>query len=552
MAFSDTKQLRSAFFHFLSKTQTEFTQNPYESIYKSGHSIYSNEVFAEEVPFAINETAANNNVTNYPNIIKKYSLASLTPVPGSNNQAWFLNDGGAYIRPFLTPVDVMNTAGEPSYGYELQLFRENDTRIFPTQGNWNVDAYSGLILFEPGFTPVDLGWGNIKITCYVYTGMDLNDALAGVLGGTVYQDPVLSKDVKNPSTLTPSDGNRYIVGSNSYAITQIDIPLKRFYIFGDVVSDFVSGTKIKVKESFDLLNDGYYTLTSVNYNAGVNSTLLTVSENIVSGLAVGTINYSYDVWNNNVDDIATYNSGVWNYREANQGFISFVEDISTLYNFNGNYWVNIGSGAIASTTNTDTLNFNYILDATDTDVQTALDKLDKIIFDLFKPTFIHVNTTISNEGKYFIDTSGGDVTITLSEISNILNSSKPIIIKNSVGSNKVIIQCTQNIEGSTDDYILEEKESVSLIGYFDNVGFLGEYLVYNREYYGRKETLTIINGQYIYSLLQTPYNNSVNVYVNGVKLNDIEYTVTLDVIEFFPLSMGFDIDENDTVIVEYF
>ena len=214
-SFDQNRQRQLGFFHALSKEALSSNQEPYESAFKSGHNVFNHDVLSDTVFFSATEADAIAFSSSHSHIVRRYEEFSMTVIPGTNNQAWQLIDGGLYMHPFITPTDVIAPDGAMSFGYDVKLYREDGTFIPPTLGAWNVSAYGGLILFNPGYTPVDLGWGNIKITCYVYVGQTLKESLSGVLEGTTWRPPVLSMSEADPSTLTPVEGNRYIVPDGS-------------------------------------------------------------------------------------------------------------------------------------------------------------------------------------------------------------------------------------------------------------------------------------------------------------------------------------------------
>lgn len=184
---TDATKLGKSFFHAFSKTQTESTQYVFESLYKSAHSTRGSDVWADTVPYAIDVTAADNNATAYPSRIKKYTLTSLTEIPGSNGQAWYINDGGKFVRPWIAPTDIPNpTTNDPSYGYQARLYKSDNSQVMPASGVWMIDYYAGLILFEIGSTPADLGYGIPKTTCYSYIGATLTST--GTSGGGMTLD----------------------------------------------------------------------------------------------------------------------------------------------------------------------------------------------------------------------------------------------------------------------------------------------------------------------------------------------------------------------------
>lgn len=177
---SSTFQTKKAFFHGLSKVNTLDTQYVFESIYKSAHSVRTDDIWAETVPYAVDLAEAITNVTNNPTVIKKYTLMSLTEVPGTNGQAWYINDNGLFIKDWIAPTDVPHlTTAEPSYGYQCKLYTGTDTLITETQGIWIVDYYAGLVLFDATTTPSIQGWGIPKITCFVYDGLKLSETSGG-------------------------------------------------------------------------------------------------------------------------------------------------------------------------------------------------------------------------------------------------------------------------------------------------------------------------------------------------------------------------------------
>lgn len=161
---------QNAFFHSLSKATTNSTQYVYESKYKSAHSVKGSEIWADVISYCADSAAADAEATASA-AVEKYTQATLTEIPGSNGQAWYINNAGTFVRPWISPVDVPNsTTNAPSDGFQANLYTSTGTLVTPTAGVWFVDYYAGIVHFEVGSTPVDLGYGTPKITCYVYTG----------------------------------------------------------------------------------------------------------------------------------------------------------------------------------------------------------------------------------------------------------------------------------------------------------------------------------------------------------------------------------------------
>lgn len=176
-SLSTSEQRKIAYFHALAKVMTRDSQAVYESPYKSSHNIRSTEIWSDDIGYAIDYiTAVNESISN--SAVTLYENVELSDILGSNGQSWYLNDNGAFIRPWISTVDVPNlTTNYPSYGYNLRLFRGDDattgapgSEIGMTEGAWSVDYYAGIIHFGNGQTPNDRGWGTVKATIFVYTG----------------------------------------------------------------------------------------------------------------------------------------------------------------------------------------------------------------------------------------------------------------------------------------------------------------------------------------------------------------------------------------------
>jgi hypothetical protein len=169
-SLSSNEERRLAYFHALSKSMTENTQEVYESRYKSSHNIRLNEVWSDNIGFAVDYSAAVTESIFNP-AVTIFSGVTLSEILGSNGQAYNFYSGSTFIRPWISPVDVPdNITNEPSIGYQVQLFKGDDTPIGLTEGAWSVDYYTGLIHFAEFWTPADLGWGAIKATFFQYTG----------------------------------------------------------------------------------------------------------------------------------------------------------------------------------------------------------------------------------------------------------------------------------------------------------------------------------------------------------------------------------------------
>ena len=156
--------------------------------------------------------------------------------------------------------------------------------------------------------------------------------------GAEWQDSVLDKDHVDPSTLTPTAGDRYIVASaGSETITGANPGSKTFTLAGDQTSKFAALDTIHVKGGS---NDGFYTIVSVTYTT---STDIVVNETIPVMISGGEMHYASGVWSPiGVDNIAEYGTA-WEKTQVYEGFACWVDDENTSYNFNGAAWVKMAS-----------------------------------------------------------------------------------------------------------------------------------------------------------------------------------------------------------------
>ena len=165
-----TIQRKLAFFHSLSKTMVEDSQNVFNSRFKSSHNVLLDEVWSDSIAYASGTTEALNEASINP-AVTFHDKVTLTPIFGSNNQAYYFDDAGEFIRPWIAPTDIPEPiTNDPSLGYVIRLYDEDDNLITGTDGNWEVNYYAGIIHFQPGSTPPQMGWGAIKASFFAYTG----------------------------------------------------------------------------------------------------------------------------------------------------------------------------------------------------------------------------------------------------------------------------------------------------------------------------------------------------------------------------------------------
>ncbi len=165
-------QIKSGFFHSLSKVLTESNKSLGNERYKAGHNILSSEVWVEQIPYAPTLGVAipenmNSNIVNFVGG-NLGTQSVLYPLSGSNYQTWFLDLGDPtytsggfepsqnWVKPLINPVDVSDISGVPSFGYEVILYRPDDSEVSYGNAFYDIDFFSGFVRFDPGKTPIDL------------------------------------------------------------------------------------------------------------------------------------------------------------------------------------------------------------------------------------------------------------------------------------------------------------------------------------------------------------------------------------------------------------
>jgi len=174
---TDHLKTNYGFFHSVGRTLTEENQYTFNSSYSSGHVVFPKDVLLSTIPYCATQTDADNYAFANPTIVKKYTQFSLTEIIGSNGQSWYINDT-TWQKPILQPSLIPEVGtNNPSNGFLPKLYKGDNTFISPSNGVWFIDPFQGIVHFEVGYTPADLGWGIPKITCYVYIGETLQDGL---------------------------------------------------------------------------------------------------------------------------------------------------------------------------------------------------------------------------------------------------------------------------------------------------------------------------------------------------------------------------------------
>lgn len=297
--FDQDTQRKTGFFHSLGYVLTKDVNNPSNEMYKSAHNVQSNEIWIDEINYCKELSDAITEATNNPAVKQVGTLAIkalLYPLKNSNGQAWFLDTGTPvwdtngylptddWVRPFISPVDVADTDGAPSMGFQFTLYKNDGIVIPPLEGRWEVDYYGGFLKFNVGYTPYEsnneLGYhfsrtalegasdktqfleaNGIRAIAFQYDGRLLNEFIDSTPDGLYKVNSQKGMDCN----LTTND---YDVATNE---------LVEFEPFGDKSIDIlINGVEID--------NVGYYTFTEPSaYDPLTSPTLGTNTVTVESG-----------------------------------------------------------------------------------------------------------------------------------------------------------------------------------------------------------------------------------------------------------------------------
>lgn len=223
-----------SYFHALGKALTTTGETINEASYKSAHNVRSQEIWIDNVGFASGTTDADTEASGNMAVTKVLG-ATLTIVPGSNGQAYYLNSGGTFVRPWIAPEDISDPITNlPSSGYTLQLNRVMGNNIIPND-RYFVNYYSGIIYFRKGRTPTNMGWGDIKGTFYRYSGRFLSD----ISDGNIISTGLTNLQGVNTTGTTLGYGRR--------CIDNLVLPKS---IEGSLIQVFLNGVLVPCGDSF--------------------------------------------------------------------------------------------------------------------------------------------------------------------------------------------------------------------------------------------------------------------------------------------------------------
>jgi hypothetical protein len=250
---SSTLQAKYSFFHSNNKTLSEETQYLFESLYSGGHVVFTKDILIDPIPYCPTIVDADAFVTANPAIVTKYSLVSLTMVPGSNGQSYYINDSG-WKKPILAGYLVPQASTNlPSTGFDPLLYTSAGVQIATTAGAWWVDPFQGIVKFDSAYTPSAMGWGTPKLTAYVYTGRMLSDYIS-------QDEPASNEYVYNNQTLSVPTSTTYSIthGLNSFNLETMIVAYdgtESGYIeqIAPIILTGVDTATVKLTEAMDVI-----------------------------------------------------------------------------------------------------------------------------------------------------------------------------------------------------------------------------------------------------------------------------------------------------------
>lgn len=199
---SDSLQRNLGYFHSGSKTLVREGQAIYETPYAAGHVITLKDVIGENLPYFPDQASLDTFLTSpeTSGVLTKYDNVSMTEVksvitgnPDTDQQSWYLDDGGQWMKPIVFGVFAPDpVTNKPSSILDPVLYKDNGDIVPGSMGVWWVDPFQGLLRFGAGYEPYrtapygGTAIGTPHLTCYVYTGPTLENKLAAQVEGREY------------------------------------------------------------------------------------------------------------------------------------------------------------------------------------------------------------------------------------------------------------------------------------------------------------------------------------------------------------------------------
>lgn len=219
---SDAAQLDVANKLTLGIASTSSDKNYFEESFPWTPTVVASEIWADDVPYANTPSEADaassgvGTVNPTEAVVEKLTMVTMDEVPLSNGQAWAVYEIPGTPTADTRIVDWLNpqTFGP---GYFFSLFENDNTPIALTDGRYQVDSKNGIVRFDEGFTPADLGLLTpLKITLYRYDGT--KGVFTGSGAGTC---SIPHQEIVTFTDISITDGNG-IVGSVSFEVANVD------------------------------------------------------------------------------------------------------------------------------------------------------------------------------------------------------------------------------------------------------------------------------------------------------------------------------------------
>lgn len=200
---SDSAQLDIANKLSLGILSSNTDKNYFEEDLSWTPTVLASEIWADEVPTAATPSEADDIAagltTDSPTspVVEKLTLSVMDEIPLSNGQGWALYQVPGTTTSNTRIVDWLNPQ-QFGAGYYFQLYENDDTPIALTDGRYQVDCKNGIVRFDEGFTPSDLGLLTpLKITVYRYDGRKgvVVDEVVGGSGGVPRQQELTPQNV---------------------------------------------------------------------------------------------------------------------------------------------------------------------------------------------------------------------------------------------------------------------------------------------------------------------------------------------------------------------
>jgi hypothetical protein len=246
---------------------------------------------------------------------------------------------------------------------------------------------------------------------------------------------VLSRSVDDPSGLSPSEGDSYIVAAASFAIVGVDTSGEVFRISGDQTGRLQVGETIEVSGSTG--NDGTYTIDALNYDGTNDETDITVKEDVTDGTVDGDVLHVAGAWNGERQSVAYWQGSAWLFVQPFEGAGPlWVNSEDAQIRYDGTEWARVepgvdvedsGSVVIQKATN---INFDANLTVTDDGDGTVsvsgssagVDAEDDGSVIVSGSTAFNFGSNLSvtddGDGTVTVDSAGGTGSITWNQVSS--------------------------------------------------------------------------------------------------------------------------------------